>query len=67
MDNINYDVSTAAKRIGLARQTLNKLRTVGGGPPFYKLGRRVLYSEADLIAWMDQRRKFSTSDVGVAR
>lgn len=31
-------------------KTLNKLRCIGGGPPFKKVGRRVLYDVAGSIA-----------------
>lgn len=37
------------------RKTLEKLRTVGGGPAFRKFGRRVLYSEPDLQQWINSR------------
>lgn len=43
----------AALRLGLARGTLAKLRVYGGGPPFKKLGARVLYPEHELEAWLD--------------
>lgn len=39
-------------RIGLARATLAKLRVIGGGPPFRKLGRTVVYPERELAAWL---------------
>lgn len=46
----------------LSPRTLENLRTKGGGPRFRKLGRRVLYSQADLDAWADTRACDSTSD-----
>lgn len=52
----------AAGITGLAIPTLNKLRVIGGGPPFIKLGRAVLYEQAELCAWMDEhRRRHSTT------
>ena len=45
-------------------QTLEKYRVVGGGPRFHKLGRRVLYKEADLRAWADAKVRDSTCDRG---
>lgn len=44
----------AAERTGLARQTLAKLRTIGGGPPFLKLGAKVFYPIPELEAWIGQ-------------
>ena len=54
-------VREAAQCLGLSVSTLNKLRVFGGGPTFFKLGRRVVYDRADLDAWMDARRRQSTS------
>lgn len=52
----------AAERLGLARATLAKLRAQGGGPPFVKLGAKVLYPEAELCAWLEgQPRHTSTA------
>lgn len=47
--------------IGVATQTLAKWRCGGDGPPFIKLGRKVVYDKADMIAWMSSRRVTSTS------
>jgi excisionase family DNA binding protein len=57
------DSGQAAGYLHLARQTLAKLRCVGGSPPFYKVGRQVLYDRSDLDAWLNDRRRTSTSDV----
>jgi DNA helicase HerA-like ATPase len=54
----------AALYIGLAQQTLAKMRVTGDSPPFYKVGRQVLYDKADLEAWLCVRRRRSTSDSG---
>lgn len=51
----------AATYVGLAPQTLAKLRVVGGSPPYYKVGRQVMYDLAELDAWLSDRRKRSTS------
>lgn len=58
------NVEAAASYTGLSVSTLNKLRVFGGGPIFYKLGRRVAYDTADLEAWLAERRRRSTSDDG---
>jgi predicted DNA-binding transcriptional regulator AlpA len=57
------DTTQAADRCKLARATLAKLRVNGGGPPFVKLGAKVLYDEADLAAWIAaQGKRRSTAD-----
>jgi CRP-like cAMP-binding protein len=46
--------------------TLESLRTRGGGPAFRKLGRAVRYTEADLVAWLEEimsRPLHSTSEL----
>ena len=57
-------VSEASRHVGLSVSTLNKLRVLGGGPIFLKLGRRVAYDVADLNAWLASKRRRSTSDDG---
>lgn len=52
----------AAARIGLAEATLAKLRSIGGGPPFCKLGRSVVYRVADLDEWVMRRRRDFTAE-----
>ncbi len=45
--------------------TLNKMRCVGGGPVFEKFGRRPLYTEEALLAWIAEKTSKplrSTSD-----
>jgi hypothetical protein len=58
------DTRRAAARVGLAPQTLNKLRCIGGGPPYYKHDRRVVYSAQHLDEWLQSRLRTSTSDSG---
>lgn len=55
----------AAARLGLAVGTLAKMRVSGDTPPYHKVGRLVMYSEADLAAWIQARRRRSTSDPGL--
>lgn len=54
----------AATYIGSSASTLEKLRLTGGGPPFAKIGRRVVYRIEDLDAWLAANRRRSTSDTG---
>jgi hypothetical protein len=50
-----------------APATLAKLACIGGGPVFESFGRRPLYREVDLLAWVQARStgpRHSTSDPG---
>lgn len=52
----------AAAWLKLSPRTLEKQRVIGGGPPFRKFGRRVLYAVDDLEQWAAARIYESTSD-----
>lgn len=52
----------AGAHLNLSPRTLEKLRTIGGGPRFRKLGRRIVYKVGDLDTWADSRACESTSD-----
>ena len=65
MENL-LNEDQAATRACLSKRTLQKLRCVGGGPRFIRLGRAVRYDPADLDAWIDAGRRRSTSDPGLA-
>ena len=56
----------AAKYLGVSRKKLDRLRTEGGGPAYYKLGSSVRYRIEDLDEWARPRRRLSTSDDGTA-
>lgn len=60
-ENDVLDTEGAARRLGLSASTLEKLRCLGGGPAYLKLGRRVVYEPTDLDAWKAARRTLSTS------
>ncbi len=47
---------------GISVSTLNKLRVRGGGPAYYKVGRRVLYDPDDYARWLKTHRRTSTSE-----
>jgi predicted DNA-binding transcriptional regulator AlpA len=54
----------AARLIGMSPMTLNKLRSVGGGPAFRTLGRRcVVYDRIDLLEWVLSRPKQTSTSV----
>ena len=52
----------AAFYVNLSRRTLEKMRTVGGGPKYRKHGRYVRYHIDDLDSWSASRTRRSTSD-----
>jgi excisionase family DNA binding protein len=61
-------VREAAKYIGVAKSTLDHLRSAGGGPHYRKIGRKVVYDAADLDKWIEQfPKRRSTSDNPQAR
>jgi predicted site-specific integrase-resolvase len=51
----------AGRFIGAAVQTMARWRCEGGGPPFIRVGRKIMYAAEDLTAWMNARRMASTS------
>ena len=55
-------VEEASRWSGLSVSTLNKLRLSENGPPYLKLGRRVLYDLRDLEAWARERKRHHTSE-----
>jgi hypothetical protein len=54
----------AAEHTGLPERSLEGHRLRGTGPPFYKIGQRVVYDTLELDAWLAARRRTSTSDPG---
>lgn len=58
----NMRVRQAAEYIGVSKSLLDKLRCYGGGPTYAKLGRSVVYSDADLDAWVAERRIVPAND-----
>jgi DNA-binding transcriptional MerR regulator len=51
----------AAELLRISPRTLEKWRSIGGGPVFVKLGRRALYKFSDLEAFQEARRYEATS------
>jgi predicted site-specific integrase-resolvase len=52
----------AAKRLRVSARTLEKWRVQGTGPVFLKIGRLCFYTEDAITAWLNSRRRESTSD-----
>jgi hypothetical protein len=59
------DTAAAAKFTGLAVATLAKLRCIGGGPAYLKLGRKVVYRAGDVAFWLGARRVYNTSEASI--
>jgi predicted DNA-binding transcriptional regulator AlpA len=58
------NTNAAALHVGLARQTLAKLRVKGGGPRYLKVGARVFYPLSELDQWTSSHPlRRSTVDV----
>lgn len=55
-------VRDAAKYLGIPENSLNQLRSTGGGPLYMKIGRRILYDVHDLDAWIKAKKFKSTAD-----
>lgn len=47
--------NAAAEASGLKVATLAKLRVKGSGPPFKRIGGRVMYPEQELNEWLDSK------------
>lgn len=50
-----------AETLNIKPATLKKWRVYGQGPAFLKIGHKVAYDQADVDAWLDARRRASTS------
>lgn len=60
------NTTEAARKLGVSVSYLNKRRLTGGGPVFVKIGAKVVYDPADLSAWINARRRSSTSQMVAA-
>lgn len=58
------DTQEAARQLGLSPSYLAKRRITGGAdsPVFIKLGKLVRYAQKDIDAYLDSRRRRSTSE-----
>ncbi len=60
------DTKSQAQRLGLKPKTLENWRSLRIGPPYYKLGNRVLYDDAESDAWLATCRRTGASESGQA-
>jgi hypothetical protein len=59
------DTRAAARFVGLSPGTSEKRRlNCTANPPFRKLGKKVVYDRDELLAWLESKRRASTSDPG---
>ena len=56
------NTQSAAPQLGIKTNTLEKMRMSGAGPTFLKIGRKVLYRQQDLDAFLEANLRQSTSD-----
>jgi predicted DNA-binding transcriptional regulator AlpA len=56
-----FNTKQAAQRYGLSASWLSKLRVFGGGSPYLKIGRRVVYERSAFEKWLASHRRASTS------
>ena len=55
-DDDSIDTHEAARMLGLSSWGLAEMRRRGGGPPFYRVGKRVVrYRLGDMRAWIRSR------------
>ena len=57
----------AAKMLRISSRSLARYRLEGTGPAYMKAGHRVLYRNADILAWLDSRKVKSTSEARHAK
>jgi predicted DNA-binding transcriptional regulator AlpA len=50
-----------ADRLNLSPKTLENWRSIGVGPPFLKLGARVVYDEIEVDKWLAKQQRTSTT------
>lgn len=43
-------------------RTLERMRQAGTGPKFRKVGRRIIYAEADVLDWLEAQTFSSTAE-----
>lgn len=60
------DTNQFASLTGRSKRTVEHARLAGNGPPYYKLGRRVVYRLDEVLTWVHAQQRRSTSDPGRA-
>ena len=53
---MNLITEEVAEMLRTTPETVRYWRHIGKGPRSFKVGRRVLYAEADVTAWIDEKK-----------
>jgi hypothetical protein len=61
---MKLDTKGLSDRTGIPAKTYENWRSLKKGPPYYKVGARVLYDDAEVDAWFAAHRRPGTSDTG---
>lgn len=59
---VYVDEQALSRLTTLSRTTLQTMRRKGGGPPFAKLGHRIVYRLVDVELWIQERTRSGTGD-----
>lgn len=60
-----FNQQTIAAVLSCSTQLLERNRWAGGGVPYLKIGRKVLYRKSDVLSFLQQQKiYYSTSDEG---
>ena len=51
------DARQAAAYLRVSRRTLHRMRETREGPPYSKVGRKVIYDIRELDAWVEERKQ----------
>lgn len=54
----------AAERLGIHESMLAKLRMTGDGPPFFRIGGSIIYTQTELDEWFVSKRATGTLNDG---
>ena len=55
------DTTQLCELLGIGHKAVEKWRLHGKGPRFIKVGKLVRYDEADVFAWIEERKRGNTS------
>jgi hypothetical protein len=61
-EQVLLEQDEAAEILRWKPRTLERKRWEGSGPPYIKLGKKILYDREDVLAWARSHRRTSTSD-----
>lgn len=56
-----WSTERTAQALSVTKNWLEQMRVKGNGPPYVKIGRRVVYRPADVSAWIAGKVRTNTS------